>query len=481
MFCRSPKSVGQRLLLALPAAACLLTVCTGSRAHGQSHCTGAESLAADAHAHPSAASYTDLGRWYAGHHESGCAVQAFRAALKLDPESPSALDGLSRALMASGDYAAVVTLLSKVRLDEALVLDLGITLMKQGRYGEAGKLLTRGLQEFPASQALTNALGDLYILEGAFDQALDVAENEVQARPLDIHAERFYLRMLVANDNHDKAIPLSHKLLATAPNDADLLCLAGTIERSAGDYSTARNHLEKSVSIDPGRPECHYHLGMVFINLGEYARSKEELEKAMALGETDPDIHFQMAMTLRHLGEAEQAKAQLKIYEEGRQSKDNHKLAETKSLEASQALAAGDANKAAALYQEASDAQPQDARLAYRLAITLDRTGDLQAEQTALDRAVSADPRFVLALAQLGYVEAQLDNPLAAEEHFRQALRVAPDYAQGWVSLATTLAMESRIPEARQAVATALKLEPKNAHAIELSRNLAASASQPQP
>jgi tetratricopeptide (TPR) repeat protein len=481
VFCRSPRFVGQGLLGGLLATACLLGLCVGIEARGQSHCTGAEPLAAAAHARPSAVSYTDLGKWYGSHRQSMCAAEAFRAALKFDPESPIALDGLSRSMMANGDPASVVALLSKIRLNEALALDLGMALMKQGRYGEAAKLLTRGLQEFPASQALTNALGDLYILEGDFDQALQVADTEVQARPQDIHAQRFYLRMLVANDNHAKAIPLAHKLLATAPNDADLLCLAGTIERSAGDYSTAREHLERSVAIDAGRPECHYHLGMVFSNLGEYAQGKEELEKALALGETDPDVHFQLAMALRHLGEAEQAKAQLRIYEEGRQSKDNHKLAETKSLEASHALTAGDASKAAALYQEASDAQPQDARLAYKLAIALDRTGDLNAERAALKRAVGIDPNLALAQAQLGYVESQLGNTSAAEEHFRQALRVAPEYAQGWVSLATTLAMESRFPEAQEAVATALKLEPNNTKAIELSKNLAATASQPQP
>jgi Flp pilus assembly protein TadD len=481
VLCHSAKFVERRLLRALLATACLLAVCAAIEARGQSHCSGAESLAAAAHAHPSVASYTDLGQWYGSHRQPMCASQAFRAALKFDPESPLALDGLSKSLIANGDYASVVALLSKVRLNEALVLDLGIALMKQGRYDEAAKLLNRGLQEFPASQPLTNALGDVYIIEGDFDQALEVAEKEVQVRPQDIHVQRFYLRMLVATNNHAKAIPLAHKLLATAPNDADFLCLAGTIERSAGDYSIAREHLEKSVALEASRPECHYNLGMTLSDLGDYARGKEELEKALALGDTDPDIHFQLAMALRHLGEAEQAKAQLKIYEEGRQYKENHKLAATKSIEASHALAEGDASKAVALYREASDAQPQDAKLAYRLAIALDRTGDLKAEQAALERAVGIDPSLAFAQAQLGYVQSQLGNTSAAEECFRKAVRAAPEYAQGWLSLATTLATESRFTEAREAVATALKLDPKNAKAIELSRNLAATASQPQP
>jgi hypothetical protein len=44
------------------------------------------------------------------------------------------------------------------------------------------------------------------------------------------------------------------------------------------------------------------------------------------------------------------------------------------------------------------------------------------------------------------------DNP-AAEEQFRLVVKLAPGNAQAWISLAATLATESRIAEARDAVA----------------------------
>jgi tetratricopeptide (TPR) repeat protein len=480
VFCRSLKLVDQRLPATLLAAGCLLAVASG-RAQEKAKCTGADALAAAANSRPSVASYSALGSWYGNHNQFQCAAAAFQAALKFDPESPMILDQLSKALLSDGDSASVVALLAKTRLNEVLAVDLSLALIQQGRYDDAAGLLNQGLREFPASQPLTNALGDLYILESDPDRALQVAEKEVLAQPQDIHAQRFYLRMLVAKNDKAKAIPLAHKLLATAPNDADLLCLAGTIERAAGDYPTARGHLKRSVAIDAGKPDCHYSLGLTLANVGDYAGAKEEMEKALALGDTNPQVHFQLAMDLRNLGEAEQAKAHFKIYEEGRQSKDNRKLAAIKSTEADHALADGDVSKAAALYREASDAQPRDAMLAYKLSLALDQTGDLNAEHAALERSVEIDPTFALAEAQLGYVESQLGNTSAAEERFRQAVRAAPEYAEGWVSLATTLAMESRLTEAREAVATALKLEPKNDAAIELSRKLAATAAELRP
>jgi tetratricopeptide (TPR) repeat protein len=469
------------LLVLLLSGSCLLAVGADMEARGQSSCAGPEALEAAARAHPTAASYTELGIWFGNHRQFPCATQEFQAALKLDPRSSPALDGISRSLIAEGDSASVVALLERARLNEALTVDLGQALMKQGRFDDAAETLSRGLTKYPGSQDLTEALGGLYILEDDGDRAVQVAEKTARARPVDLRVQRFYLRTLVTKNDAAKAIPLARRLLATAPDDADLLYLSGVIESWVSDYPAARAHLEKSVAIDPANADCHYRLGFVLARIPDYARAKEELEKAIALGEPNPAAHYELAMVLRNLGQAEQAKAQLKLFEEGREAPEKRKLAAKKSAAADHALAAGDASGAAALYREAFDAQPQEAMLAYKWALALNEAGDMNAERTALLRAVEIDPGFALAQEQLGYVESQLGNISAAEERFREALRAAPEYAQGWVSLATALAIQSRFAEARQAVATALKLEPKNASAIELSKNLAASTSPARP
>ena len=52
------------------------------------------------------------------------------------------------------------------------------------------------------------------------------------------------------------------------------------------------------------------------------------------------------------------------------------------------------------------------------------------------------------------------------------AARAAPGFAEAWVNLAAALGMESRFPEALNAVANAIKLDPKNGQALELRKNL---------
>ena len=151
-----------------------------------------------------------------------------------------------------------------------------------------------------------------------------------------------------------------------------------------------------------------------------------------------------------------------------------------KATQAEEAAKNGDNQKAADLYREACAAQPDDAGLAYRLAVVLGDLGDFAGQRAALEQAIEADPKFVLAHYALGYMEFQSGDNAAAEEQFRLVVKDVPDNAKAWVSLAAALATESRFEEARQAVANALKLEPDNATALDLSKKLA-NAQQQQP
>ena len=203
--------------------------------------------------------------------------------------------------------------------------------------------------------------------------------------------------------------------------------------------------------------------------------AKVQLQKAIELGATEPEAHLELSKALRTLGETAAADEQLKLYQQAIQSKTNHEMAASKSSDAEQALDKGDSQKAVSLYREALEATPQDALLHYKLAIALDRAGDETGERAALEQAVQIDPNLAVAQNQLGYLfykNGQLD---IAEEHFRQAIRANPDFTQAWISLAATMASKSRFSEAQEAVAHALRLDPHNAEALQMKRELPVS------
>jgi Flp pilus assembly protein TadD len=398
----------------------------------------------------------------------------WQAALRIDPNSKAALDGQAKCLMAAGDYETVIRSLRTAARDQSMTLDLALAYRKTGMLDEAAQTLSEGLRADPGSDALTAALVSLLVDESHYEAATTLAEKIARTKPGDLEAQRIYFRTLVITGDNDRAAALGRKLLALAPHDADLLNLNGLLEKKAGDYQAARKHLEEAVDLSPNDYNPRVNLGVVLAALNDPAGAKIQLEKALALGTDEPQVHFELAKVLRTLGETAEAQRQLTLYQQKLKQESDRTFAVSKAAEAALAAKAGDYRKAADLYRQACAAQPNDPAMAYQLALVLDNLGELASERAALQQAIQANPHFVLAQYQLGYLDFQAGDNAGAERQFRLTVKEVPDNTQAWISLAAALGAQSRFDEAQQAVAHALKLDPNNAAALDLSRKLAA-------
>ncbi len=506
-------------------------------------CRGPQVLEAKLLAHADADTYAELGNWFGDKRQYGCAAEAFRAALKLepdsarlsyllglslysagnaeeavgplqqslliapnvlkphlilgaafaqlqrngeakaewqdalkiDPHSKVALDGLSKSLIVEENYASVIALLRSAPRNEDLNLDLAQAYGKAKMFDDAAKILRAALLINPSSWRLTNALTIVLVNQVHYQEALRLSRKYARLHPRDIQGQKLYLRVLVLNSDLAQAQPLARRLLATSPHDSDFLYLNGVLESQAGQFAAARDHLQEAVVLDPSHYNARYNLGIVLTELKDFRGAREQLEKAIELGATEPEIRFKFANVLRNLGETQLAQEQLKLYQQQLQENASRALSISKAAQADRELETGDPHKAEILYREAVAASPKDALLAYKLATALDRTGDTVAERAALEQAIQIDPDMAIAQNQLGYLASRGGDSAAAEEHFRQAVRAAPGFTEAWVNLAATLGMESRFSEAREAVASALKLDPKNADALQLRQELGAA------
>ena len=406
------------------------------------------------------------------------ALMEWKAALKIDPDSKAALDGQAKSLMAAGDYETVIRSLRNAARDASLTLDLAVAYRKTGRLDDAAQTLSKGLSADPGSDPLTAALVSLLVDESHYEAATTLSEKIARTKPNDLEAQRIYFRTLVITGDNERAAALGSKLLALAPHDADLLNLIGLLEKKAGDYQAARKHLEEAVALSPNDYNPRVNLGVVLAALHDPAGARIQLEKALALGTDEPQVHFELSKVLRTLGETAEAQQQLTLYQQKLKQESDRTFAVSKADEAALAAKSGDYRKAADLYRQACVAQPNDPAMAYQLALVLDNLGDLAGERAALEQAIQANPHFVLAQYQLGYMDFQAGDNAGAEQQFRLTVEEVPDNAQAWISLAAVLAAQSRFDEAQKALAHALKLDPDNAAALDLSKKLTASQNQ---
>jgi Flp pilus assembly protein TadD len=408
----------------------------------------------------------------------GEAQAQWGAALQIDPTSKVAMDGLSKSLLSDGNYESVIGLLSAAPRDEALALDLAVAYTKSGKLDDAATVLKEARATNPDSLDLANGLITVYVNQNRFEQAAQLAEEMSKKHPDSLEAVAVYLRVLILSDDDAKARPLGQKLLAKAPHAFDTLYLNGVLKRKEGDYPAARTLLEKALKLKPLHSNCHYNLGVVLEKLNDNSGAEKELKQAIDLGATEPEIRFEYVTVLRNLGRLQDAQAQLKIYQQQIQARANRTVAATKSAQAEQELSKGNAQKAVELFRDAVDVLPRDAMLNYKLALALDRVGDTDGERAALKKAVEIDPGMAVAQNQLGYLASVSGDLASAEKYFRLAIHAAPGYTQAWISLAATLGMESRFPEAQEAVGIALRLDPKNESALQLRHDLTAGQQQ---
>jgi tetratricopeptide (TPR) repeat protein len=411
-------------------------------------------------------------------HRTKEARAEWEAALNIDPHSTEAIGWLSKAMMAEGDYGGAIGLLRSAPPEENFTLRLAEAYDKAGMPDRAAEVLKNALRLHPMSLPLSDALTTTLVKQTLYQDAIRLAAKTVQLHPGNLDAQRTYFRLLVLNDDYTVAQPLGRKLLIKAPHDFDVLYLNGIVERAAGQFPEARKHLEEAATLDPGYYNCRYNLGVVLAELKDFKGAREQLEKAIALGATEPEVHFKLASVLRSLGETDQAQEQLKLYQQLSQARANHTLAASKAAQGDKELATGNPQKAVAFYREAVAAEPKNLLVTFKLALALDKTGDVDGERVLLNQAIQVDPDFALAQNQLGYLDSQSGDSASAEEHFRRALHAAPGYTQAWISLAATLGMESRFPEAQRALASALQLDPQNTQALQLRKDLDAAQAQ---
>ena len=108
---------------------------------------------------------------------------------------------------------------------------------------------------------------------------------------------------------------------------------------------------------------------------------------------------------------------------------------------------------------EAARLDSADARSTYLLSRIAHYRGDAADERRQLDRTCGRDPTYVTARLRIGFLELAEGNLDAAESHFRMAIEIREDDADGWEGLGRTLRRRGELSEAVEALRRAVALE----------------------
>lgn len=263
------------------------------------------------------------------------AQQEFQTALRLDPQSDTALHGLARTweeLEKPEQAEQVYRQAIEARpYYWANYYALANFLVRRADYGKAAGVLERAVAEFPANSFLARRLGVVYFLEGQFASAAMILQQAIQQRPhadaymdlgqVYLHQRQFGPAITAleaaarmspheysveadladayvwggsqaarATSGYRNALALSTSRLRVNPLDLDALMVSAYCAAALGQRQTALQSLKTALVHAPEDAEVNYYAARVYARLGDRAAAQRWATKAVARGYSRADV-----------------------------------------------------------------------------------------------------------------------------------------------------------------------------------------------
>ncbi len=421
------------------------------------------------------------GQAYLGLDKPEPAEAAFRAALKLQPDSPEALVGLARLANTRHDLAASRALAQRAVAANPRSVDAWLFM------GD----VERAELKFAAADA-------------AYDKVIALSPNHVQAHLqkayLDIEAHRFdaarkqlallrkvspssivvtYTQALLdfTEGNPGAALEPLQQALKLAPEHMPTLLLAGAVQYQLGALAQAEQHLGKYVRANPDNQYARKLLASTLLRGGQQPDALAVLAPVIKLPEVDPQLlalagesymqvrdfnkasdFFQQASVRAPAEASVRTALGLSELGKGDQAAGLRELAAAAKLDA-KSLAAGGAlvrsqielkqyDAALAAAQQLARAQPQAAEPALLGGVAQWGRGDLVAARAAFELALRLQPSYYLALANLANLDVKEGKPAAAKARLLAYLAQHKDSGDAMAALSGLANTAGRTAEA---------------------------------
>ncbi len=282
-----------------------------------------------------------------------------------------------------------------------------------------------------------------YILEAQIlasqgnNQAAETSlKKAVRKLPEKRSLHQAYGRILVENQQYQKAIKAFKKAYELEPTDLDMLYAVGMLAMQAEDWDTARNSWNILLTSDnrEKRDDANYFLGQIEeLNHNPDQAMKHYL--AVGKGKTHAESRLRLARLMAKAGQLEQAQA---MFRELRVL-NSYNAIQIYAAEAQTLKELGLLDQALELYTTAVEAYPENMDLRYARGLYAADYGDIDLAIDDFNIILSNEPENADALNALGYTLAdQTDRYQEALDYILKAHQLKPDNpaildSLGWV------------------------------------------------
>ena len=249
------------------------------------------------------------------------AAQFSKAAAELvkvvadQPDNANPVLVLADCYLSLGEYKNVVDLLAPreaaFKNDRAFLYLLGTALIRDGQTEKGQVLVDRILRDGESAEArLLMGMGHLMVSD--YPGALKELTRAVELNPKLLSVNLYYGRALLANSQREKAAEAFRRELGQNPNDYETNYYLGVLLKEDRQFDQAMSFLERALMLRPGAVNARFQIGSLHLAAGDLPEAERMLKEVAREAPDFPDVHAALAKLYYRLkrkedGDREQA------------------------------------------------------------------------------------------------------------------------------------------------------------------------------
>jgi tetratricopeptide (TPR) repeat protein len=395
-------------------------------------------------------------------------VQAFEAALRLEPTHYWSLMWLGACLCDLGKGPADLAGAARVftgcilkRPDNAHAYHCrALAYDKLGQQDEALADLSRAIELDPKHANAWNKRGLVYLSLGQQDKALADFARAIELDPKNATAWNNRGLVYAELGQEDKALADNARAIELDPKNARAWNNRGRVYYKLGQDDKALADYSRAVKLDPKLALAWYNRGLVYHRLSHQDKALADYSRAIEL-----DPNYAPACNNRGLVYAELGQEDKALADYSRAIKLDPKLAPAWNNRGLVYHRLGQQDKALADFAKAIELDPRDAKAWINRGAVYRRLGQLDKALADYSRAIELDPKDARAWNNRGNVYVNLGQQDKALADYSRAVELDPKDAKAWFNRGIVYAELGQEDKALADYTRAIKLDPKLAPA----------------
>jgi tetratricopeptide (TPR) repeat protein len=447
------------------------------------------------------AAYLNMGAFEMGRREPEKALEAFQTAVKNHPDSPEAHRALGNYYAALNDYSNAETSFRRAfelaSENKANILALIRLYLLQNERDKAEEVLVDAIEENPDEIELKLDLANFHISQGDVEKGLneleDLRSEYPENRMTAIRLAEIYLGL----SNFEDSAEIVEELLEKSPADAEAHYLKGRILVGQNEFELALSELDQAITLKPSLVAAYLAKADLQLKRLRFEEAEETLRQILSMDKNNFAARGGLAKVLaltrkttEALVEAErvldqvpsnidaltaraEANLRLKKYNESKADFSSlldlqpqnafflHRLGTIEAME-------GNLNGALDYFRSALKINPDLTDVINDIIVTYFQQNNKPGALAELDRLIESSEKKEIYHLFRGRIQVANENYDEAEQEFRKAIELAPNYYQAYMMLGQLNVLRGDLFQAIEEVDNLIRQDDKFAPAYLL-------------